>query len=283
MEHGFRRPLGLFLSGGGALGSWQAAALHGLTRQGLVFDEVMGFSIGALNGAAYALGTLETGLELWAQTDGGVLKLRPCLAPFSLFSDRTVWEHIDPRSEEEIKAALRAPLTVISVSRPDDSPVYARFTPQGKDGWDTPIKSHLAASCAIPAIFPPVRLEYRGRKVCLVDGGVKVSKPIDLHALSACKDIVILEMTGPPPGRRAGRQPGRLGRFGYSRIRRLIDEAILSLAGLPDPPRVFRLCPQSPLRFSALDFRGAILRRCLDRGFADAALFGAQAAGFLAS
>ena len=49
----FKRPVGLFLCGGGALGSWQSGVLAELVRQGLHFDAVAGFSIGSLNGAAY--------------------------------------------------------------------------------------------------------------------------------------------------------------------------------------------------------------------------------------
>jgi predicted acylesterase/phospholipase RssA len=74
MTFTLRRPLGLFLSGGGALGCWQVAALRRLTAEGLAFDAVMGVSVGALTGAYYAIDGLDAWHERWERINGSVLR-----------------------------------------------------------------------------------------------------------------------------------------------------------------------------------------------------------------
>ncbi|MDP2865947.1 MAG: patatin-like phospholipase family protein, partial [Elusimicrobiota bacterium] len=74
----FKRPVGLFLCGGGALGSWQSGALAELVRQGLHFDVVAGFSVGALNGAAYCYNKTGELRQVWRDMKPeSVLSLKP--------------------------------------------------------------------------------------------------------------------------------------------------------------------------------------------------------------
>lgn len=270
------------------MGSWQAAALHALVERGLVFDRVMGFSIGALNGAAYALGALEDAVANWRDTDGGIMRVAFRLRPFSIFSERCILDqiallrHISPRSEERLKSRLSCPLTVVSVDRVARKPVYAHYTPHGAGGWDAPLSKHLAASCAIPAIFPPIEMEYQGRKTFLVDGGVRVSTPVTMEALAQCKDVIVLEtLPGPVFGRRQSWPLGGLGRAGRREAREVVDDAIASLSAFPDPPRVFRLRPQQPHIGGFLDFSARALAHGFERGLEDAALFAAKAAAFV--
>ena len=60
------KPVGLFLCGGGALGSWQSGVLARLVESGMTFDAVAGFSVGALNGAGYCYGKTGEMRSLWA-------------------------------------------------------------------------------------------------------------------------------------------------------------------------------------------------------------------------
>ena len=82
------RPVGLFLCGGGALGSWQSGVLAELVNSGLSFDAVAGFSVGALNGAAYCYNkTGELG-GIWQNMKPGVIfdfSPRYCNMPLELY------------------------------------------------------------------------------------------------------------------------------------------------------------------------------------------------------
>ena len=48
------RDVAFVLSGGGNLGAMQVGMLKALSERGIVADHVLGCSVGALNGAAYA-------------------------------------------------------------------------------------------------------------------------------------------------------------------------------------------------------------------------------------
>ena len=182
----FDRPHGLFLQGGGALGAWQAGALEVLAAAGVRFDAVMGFSIGSLNGYAVAYDRLSDALARWRKLDGWALKPRLRLWPFSLCSVEPLQAFLgDAHDEVAAKAGLRCDFTIVSACRAEGAPVNARFTPGGKDGWDGPLVHHAAASCAIPLIFPPVDLHFRGRRLRLVDGGVPMPAPLDFSPLAA--------------------------------------------------------------------------------------------------
>ncbi|HCE98084.1 MAG: hypothetical protein A2X34_05740 [Elusimicrobia bacterium GWC2_51_8] len=82
------RPVGLFLCGGGALGSWQSGVLAELVNSGLSFDAVAGFSIGALNGAAYCYNKTGELKDIWQNMKpGGILHFSPryCNMPLELY------------------------------------------------------------------------------------------------------------------------------------------------------------------------------------------------------
>jgi predicted acylesterase/phospholipase RssA len=191
----FRRPVGVFLQGGGALGAWQIGALAALLGAGMEFGAAMGYSIGVVNGSALAFGRLDETLARWRALDGRVMRLRPRLRPPSLFCATTLYGLFAPtRDEAAARAALKVDFTVMSACPAEGVSLNARFTPAGRGGWDGPLIDHLAASCAIPLVFPPVDLDYRGRRVRLVDGGVPMPRPPDFSPLAACADVLVLEM-----------------------------------------------------------------------------------------
>lgn len=267
-----RRPLGLALSGGGALGAWQAGALAGLCAAGLRFDAVLGFSAGALNGAAYALGRLDDALARWNRLDGGVLKLAPRLRPPSLFSDRFVRAHAADFAGDEsaARAALLCPLTVVAARIDRSTRVYARFERQGS--WDGPLAGHLRASCAIPLAFPRVTLDYRGAPTTLFDGGVHCDEAMSFSALAHCRDVIVLEVVRQDEVGQASRGLfGELETRSRETIRRLMSQGAASLR--PAGARVLRLAPSRALTGSLLDFRGARMREAVALGEQDARAF----------
>lgn len=272
---GLRRPLGLFLQGGGALGAWQIGALEVLDAAGLRFDAAMGYSIGVVNGLALAFGRLPEALAHWRRLDGGAMRLRPRLKPFSLFSAEPLRSFFEAaRDEEAARAALTLEFTVIAACPALGRPLNARFTPGGRDGWDGPLVEHSAASCAIPLVFPPVDLDYRGDRVRLYDGGVPMARPLDFSPLSRCADLLVLEMVRADEVGRAVYTPWRaLDQGGREAGRELVDGGLDGLLRGEKPPRVFRLAPSRRLEPMMLDFRAPAIKDMLALGAADARAF----------
>jgi hypothetical protein len=268
-----RRPLGIFLAGGGALGAWQIGALGAFAEAGLVFDRVMGFSIGAFNGAAVAFDYLDTALKRWHELDGGVLKLRPRLWPhFSLSSDdavRGLFElaHDDARA----RALIRRPLCVVGAVPSEGAAEYAEFWPEGR--WHGPLEAWLRATSAIPGIFPPVRI---GAKT-YVDGGVPMPAPFRLDFFTGCSEVWILEMVRPDEvGLKRWRDLNPyygLDHGGREACRSLVDDGVASLSARPDAPRVRRLHPSRRLDSVMLDFSAKAVKPMLALGAADAKAF----------
>lgn len=281
MSRLLKRPLGIFLQGGGALGAWQAAVLEVLDAHGLRFDAVMGFSIGAVNGSALAFDRLPEAMARWRALNARALKLRPRLKPFALCSIEPLRAFFEAaRDEESAKAALRCDFTIVTACPAEGAPVNARFTPGGREGWDGHLIEHAAASCAIPLVFPPVDLHYRGRPLRLIDGGVPMRAPLDLAPLARCADILVVEMVRADELGRRWRTPWRaLDQRCREAGRGLVDEGLRPLLGSSRPPRVYRLAPSKPLEPMMLDFRAAGLARMLAQGAADAKAFlsGAEA------
>ncbi|MDD5303133.1 MAG: patatin-like phospholipase family protein [Elusimicrobia bacterium] len=275
MSAEFKRPLGLFLQGGGALGAWQAAVLEALEARGLRFDAVMGFSIGAVNGSALAFGRLPEALTRWRALTGGALLPRPRLSPFSLCSIEPLRAFFAAAADEEAaKAALRAEFTIITACPAEGVPINARFTPGGRDGWDGPLVEHAAASCAIPLVFPPVDVHYRGRRRRLIDGGVPMPAPLDFSPLAGCADVLVLEMVRADELGRRWWTPWRaLDQRGREAGRGLVDEGLQALLRSDRPPRVHRLAPSRRLEPMMLDFRAAGLKIMLSQGASDAEAF----------
>lgn len=64
---------GLVLEGGGAKGAYQAGAIKALNRKNVIFDGVVGTSIGSINAAFYVSGNLTGLYKLWLGTDSKYL------------------------------------------------------------------------------------------------------------------------------------------------------------------------------------------------------------------
>lgn len=272
------RPLGLVLAGGGALGAWQSAALLALERAGLRFDSVLGFSAGSLNGAAYLLDQVEDTLERWHQNDD-LLRLRPRLRPPSIFSDEPIWRRLSHiHDDAAVRRLARCRLVISSARWQRDRLIYAEFQPDGT--WDGPLALHLMASCAIPVVFPPVELEWRGERHRLLDGGVPTREPFSFLPLGPVKAVVVLEMVRPEEvGRKVWNPLRRNDQNGRDVCRMHMDLGTASLLRLPQPPAIYRLCPSRPLG-SMLDFSKKSVSQWARLGAEDGRLFVANPAAF---
>src|SRR3954454_4410579 len=206
--HGsIRRPvIGLALGGGAARGFAHIGIVRTLVAHGIIPNVVVGTSIGAVVGGAYASGHLDA-LEEWARS------LQP----------RSVLSYLDIRLNgsgliggaklaAEIEAAM-GPILIEDL--PMKFATVATEVRTGHEIWLThgPMVDAMRASYALPGIFAPVLVGDRW----LVDGALVNPVPVSAGAaLRAAKE------TAPPPLQRRVRPwpHHSFARSGVSRRRR---------------------------------------------------------------
>ncbi|MDH4278843.1 MAG: patatin-like phospholipase family protein [Acidimicrobiia bacterium] len=169
-----RRRVAFVLSGGGNLGAVQVGMLRALADAGVVPDLIVGCSVGAINGAAFAAEPDERGVERLDRIWGRIADGDPDLMPSSRFVHPTVQmarrgESIHSQSrleqllDEELTAKtfkqLRIPFSCVAT---DVDAAEEVWFDQGR------IVPALLASAALPAVYPARR--FAGRT--LIDGGV---------------------------------------------------------------------------------------------------------------
>jgi NTE family protein len=177
---GGRRPvIGLALGGGAARGFAHIGIVRTLIAHGIVPNVVVGTSIGAVVGGAYAAGHLDT-LEAWAR------RLQP----------RNVFSYLDIRLNgsgliggDKLAAELEASIGPILI---EDLPMkFASVATEVRTGHETwlthgRLVDAMRASYALPGIFSPVLAGDRW----LVDGALVNPVPVSAaRALGA--EIVI--------------------------------------------------------------------------------------------
>src|SRR6476646_7877339 len=125
----------MVLGGGGSVGAYQVGALLALTEAGIVPDMLFGCSVGALNAAVLAgdPGPQRAAdlAEWWLDT-----RTHGVIAP-------SLWRRVHDIAE------LAVPLTVTTTCLDCGQAVH-----HSRGG----VGDLLVASCALPGLFPPVRL-----------------------------------------------------------------------------------------------------------------------------
>jgi NTE family protein len=176
-----RKPvIGLALGGGAARGFAHIGILRVLLANGIVPDVVVGTSIGAVVGGAYAAGHLDT-LEVWARSFQGVRNILSYLDIRLTGSGLIGGEKLATRLEESIGSTLIEDLAVKFAT-------VATEVRTGHEIWLTRgrMVEAMRASYALPGIFSPVLIGDRW----LVDGALVNPVPVSAaRALGA--EIVI--------------------------------------------------------------------------------------------
>lgn len=290
-----KRPIGLFLCGGGALGAWQSGVLAELVSKGLHFDAVAGFSVGSLNGAAYCYN--KTGelrkiwrdmkpssilrlspryhnipVELYQQYGGSPLNkagffLQNQLARMTMFSNKPVYDFLGgwlARSGPQFAHAIK--FYVISHAVELKLPFISRFN-GSTQGNNLSFMDALMASCSIPLIFPPVPVEEHGRKYNLVDGGVIGIATINLNFFEGCRTVIMIGNSRPED-----MDYPHTGPFGFfeSRARRMLalhtQKIYESRVFIRSAPDVYHIKPPADLGLNLLEFEGVKCERAFDIG-----------------
>ncbi|MFG6440250.1 patatin-like phospholipase family protein [Roseateles sp. LKC17W] len=214
-----RPRVGLVLSGGGARGLAHIGVLRVLEELKVPVDLVVGTSMGAVVGGAYASGRSVDELEALVKSANwdAILADRPArerLAIRRREDDERLPSRIefgfDLRHGARLPAGaagngqLEATLTALLPAQRLDDPLRRLPLPfravatdllSGAmlDQADTPLFEALRASMAVPGVFSPLRINGRPR----VDGGLVRNLPIDI-ARQLGADIIIAVNVGTP-------------------------------------------------------------------------------------
>ena len=195
--------IALALGGGGARGIAHIHVLEAFDELGIVPSRIVGSSIGAIMGAGYAAGM--SGAEIRGYALETFARKREVLArlwrtrPVSLrdFVDDGGFRIGQLNAERVLGAFLPSDLPAHFESLPIPLGVmatdfYARLECEIDTGN---LRSAIAASCALPAIFRPVRRDG----LVLVDGGI--FNPLPFDRLCDRADIVVaVDVNGAPAG-----------------------------------------------------------------------------------
>lgn len=202
------RPFTLVLSGGGLKGLAHIGVLRALEERGLVPALVVGSSIGSLIGAAWAAGATPEEMEARAlrvrrrdvfQVARVDVAFRRLLAP-ALYR-REPLEHLIASLVGDVTfRELKRRLLVNTVDLHTGMQVM-----WGLPGLlDTQVADAVAASCALPGIFPP--REIAGR--AYVDGAVVENLPVRLAASLGTGPIVAINVAATSIRRQAHETEG---------------------------------------------------------------------------
>lgn len=182
------------LSGGASLGAVQVGMLRALADSGITPDLIVGTSVGAVNGGWLASRPDGAGLDalgdLWRSLSReDVFPARPLLG---------LWGFLGRRPNLVSNSGLRRLLIDhLEFSRLEDARVPLHVVAiEVLSGHDRVLSSGdaveaILASAAIPAVFPPVKVDGR----YLIDGGVVNNTPLS-HAIALGADRLWVLPTG---------------------------------------------------------------------------------------
>ncbi len=206
----------LVLGGGGITGiAWELGLLAGLQRHGVdltTADLIVGTSAGAYVGALVA-----TGVDLpTAVADAAAIEveLAPRIDPallaqgFALLTDQSLpreqaWARLGALARSAALGDPAAHVARFAATMPvHDWPAHPRLEVTAVDtvtgapvAWDAaarlPLPDAVAASCAVPGVFPPVPVAGTGP---FMDGGVRSVTHVDLAA--GADSVVVVAPAG---------------------------------------------------------------------------------------
>ena len=185
-----KRRIGLALGSGSARGWAHIGVIRALGAAGIRPHLVVGTSIGALVGAAYALEKLDS-LEAWVRG----FRLRDVVGFFDVgFGSglikgerliKALREGVADRAMEELTIPFAAVATALQT---------------GDEVWlrNGSTLDAVRASIALPGLFPPVRREG----TLLVDGGLVNPVPVSLARAMGADIVIAVDLSSDMVGRR---------------------------------------------------------------------------------
>lgn len=178
-------PVAFVLGGGGNLGAVQVGMLRALVEHDVAPDLIVGCSVGAVNGVAFAQDPSLVGVakleQLWRALDGKEIMRSRWMPPAVQVARRGV----AIADSDGLRRALEAAL---AVERFEDLAVpfecVATDLDAAREVWFSsgPLVEPILASAALPSVYPPVEIDG----VRYIDGAVvndiPVSRAVELGA-----------------------------------------------------------------------------------------------------
>jgi NTE family protein len=193
------------LGGGGNLGAIQVGMLEAVMERGILPDEVVGCSVGAINAAALAADPTAEGAhrlrDIWLGLQNDIIGPAGKLSGLRLLTHRG-------RSLQPSDGLRRLLESSLPYDRFEEAAiplhVVATSLRTGLERWFStgPVIDPIMASAALPAIFPPVEIDGD----LLTDGAVVNNVPVSKALDRGAKRIVVFhvgnfERTRPDPKR----------------------------------------------------------------------------------
>lgn len=162
----------LVLSGGGALGIAHLNVLRFLDENQLKPNEILGVSMGAIIGAAYALHYNEKDIYQFIKRFSNIFKWgKLSFSNGSVLATDKIRELFQQIYHDKKMSDVKTPLTIIATDFNNGKAVIFN------NDSDVSIIDAVLASMAIPGVFPPVKIQDQ----YLVDGFIASNMPVE-HA-----------------------------------------------------------------------------------------------------
>ena len=207
------------LGGGGVLGAHEVGMLAALAERSIVPDVVLGTSVGAINGAFYAAEPAPAGvsrlIDLWRASAGAELSAGEVLRRVTTLARSGT--HLEPFG------AVRQRLTeALPVQRVEDLAIpfqcVAASIERASEHWfdSGPLADVILASCAVPGILPPVRIDGEH----FIDGGIVNSIPVSRAVALGARRIYVLQVGRLEQSLKPPRRPWEVGMVAFEVARR---------------------------------------------------------------
>lgn len=192
-KQGRRQRYGLVLSGGAALGSYQAGAIRALYEAGLDIRCIAGSSIGALNGYLAATREIDRMLALWKNIDQKrLITIQSFTRLFFSGSTSLLTDQMQRKLVEEAvsleplqKSGIRYFCAAISINTGK-----LHYFRGNAAKTDRELRDYILASAAVPGVFPPVQI---GDEL-FMDGGLVRNTPIEALEKERVDCIIAISM-----------------------------------------------------------------------------------------
>lgn len=270
-----RKSYGLVLSGGAALGSYQAGAVRALYEAGLNIRCVAGCSIGALNGYLAATREIDRMIALWKNIDQKrLITIQSFTKLFFSGGSSLLTDQMQRKLIEEsvsLKALQDSGTTYICAAISINTGKLHYF--RGNDArTDRELRDFILASAAVPGVFPPVKI---GEEL-YIDGGLVRNTPIEAIETERVDTIIAISME---PEYYTEEQIGNTGQIALRTLsiffRSQADDAVARTLASPRrrAKQVLLLRPQLPLNMQQYEFDPKKIAQLIEQGYKAASQF----------
>ena len=183
------------LSGGGNLGALQVGMLRALVEAGITADVVLGCSIGAVNGAAYARSPDAEGIErlvaFWTRPESGEQVMPGSrLPPLVQLLRRGESLHAPDGLRARLGWLVGPDAAFEDLAVPFQC-VAAEVETAAETWFEAgPLVPAIMASSSLPAVYPATTID--GRRY--LDGGVVNNVPVARAVELGCREIIVLHV-----------------------------------------------------------------------------------------